>query len=181
MIEDRLLLLRFRNCSGPALSRIYDKYRDTLLRMAAALLHDVHAAEDVVHDVFLRFAQSGDRIRPNGSLKAYLATCVVNGARNKARAQRVRSSADVHRNAASVMHTNKPEHWIMFREESRRIGQALAQIPDEQREVIVLRLMGDMKFKEIAKMQTVSIKTVQSRYRYGLEKLRSQFSGELNR
>ncbi len=181
MIEDRLLLVRFRNGSSPALSRIYDKYRDTLLRVATALLHDVHAAEDVVHDVFLRLAQSGNRIRLKGSLKAYLTTCVVNGARNKTRALRVRSSANDHENTASLAHTNKPEHWVMCREESLRIGKALGQIPTEQREVVVLRLLGDMTFREIAKSQTVSLKTVQSRYRYGLEKLRSQFNGELDK
>jgi RNA polymerase sigma factor (sigma-70 family) len=181
MIEDTLLLVRFRNGSSHALSRIYDKYRDTLLRVAAALLHDVHAAEDVVHDVFLRFAQSGDQIRLNGSLRAYLTTCVVNGARNKARALRVRSSADVHEKTASVSDTNRPDHWVMCREESLRIGKALGQIPTEQREVVVLRLVGDMTFREIAKTQAVSLKTVQSRYRYGLEKLRSQFNGELSK
>jgi len=43
----------------------------------------------------------------------------------------------------------------------------------EQRETVVLHLNGGMKFKEIARMQKIPLSTVQGRYRYGLEKLRS--------
>ncbi|MGD8501141.1 MAG: sigma-70 family RNA polymerase sigma factor, partial [Phycisphaerales bacterium] len=93
MLEDRLLILRFKYGSGEALCRIYEKYRDYLLKLATALLHDADAAEDIVHDVFLGFAQSGYKIKLIGSLKGYLRTCVVNSARNKARSERLRSSA----------------------------------------------------------------------------------------
>ena len=53
---------------------------------------------------------------------------------------------------------------------------ALAQ----QRETIVLRLHADMKFRQIAELQEVPVKTVQSRYRYGLDKLRSLLNGEIS-
>jgi RNA polymerase sigma-70 factor (ECF subfamily) len=179
MIEDKVLILRFRHGSQEALCRIYEKYRDYLLRLAAGLLSDVNIAEDVVHDVFLRFAQSADTIKLSGSLRAYLRTCVVNGAYNRTRAMRVRSLANVRGVDAPTEASQKPDHWITYKEESKRIYEALVQIPTEQREVIVLHLLGGMKFKEIARLQTVSLKTAQSRYRYGLEKLRSQLNGEL--
>ena len=181
MIEDTLLILRFRHGSSDALCRIYEKYRGYLLKLATALLHDVNAAEDVVHDVFLRFAQSGDKIMLNGSLRGYLRTCVVNGARNKIKAIRVRTSINVNEIDLVAGDLNKPDHWLTCNEESSRISNALVQIPAEQQEAVVLHLLGDMKFKEIAKLQTVSIKTVQSRYRYGLEKLRSQLNSELDK
>ena len=77
--------------------------------------------------------------------------------------------------------TYKPDHWITCSEESQCIHDALVQIPTEQREVIVLHLFGSMKFREIAKLKTISFKTAQSRYRYGLEKLRLQLNGELKK
>ena len=67
--------------------------------------------------------------------------------------------------------------WL--KETSIEIHNALGQVPFEQREVIVLHVHGDMKFKEIAQLQGVSIKTIQSRYRYGLEKLRSLIDSEV--
>ncbi|MHC4426384.1 MAG: sigma factor-like helix-turn-helix DNA-binding protein [Planctomycetota bacterium] len=80
-----------------------------------------------------------------------------------------------------VTSSNEPDHWIICQEESRRISKALVQIPFEQREVVVLHLLGDMKFRQIAELKTVSIKTIQSRYRYGLDKLRSLLNSEVEK
>ena len=181
MLEDRLLILRFKHGSSDALRRIYEKYRIYLLRLATALLYDAGVAEDVVHDVFLRFAQSGDEIRLKGSLKSYLRTCVVNSARNKVRAEQIRASVDIDGIAPAAANSNEAEQWITIKEESMQIGNALAQIPYEQREVVVLHLHGDMKFREIADLQNVSLKTIQSRYRYGLDKLRSILNSEVKK
>ena len=64
-------------------------------------------------------------------------------------------------------------------EELRRLAEALATLPYEQREVVVLHLKGDLTFREIARIQDTSINTVQSRYRYGIDKLRSLLNGEV--
>jgi RNA polymerase sigma-70 factor (ECF subfamily) len=61
------------------------------------------------------------------------------------------------------------------------LTDALAKIPFEQREVIILHLKGGMRFREIAAAQGVPIGTVQGRYRYGLEKLRSLLNEEVIR
>jgi RNA polymerase sigma-70 factor (ECF subfamily) len=61
------------------------------------------------------------------------------------------------------------------------LAGALARLPLEQRETIVLHLKADMKFKQIARMQGISISTVQGRYRYGLSKLRTILDGELKK
>ena len=58
-----------------------------------------------------------------------------------------------------------------------QVRLALAQLPYEQREVVVMHFKGGLTFREIAEWQEVSINTVQGRYRYGLDKLR-QLLGE---
>ena len=58
MLEDKLLIWKFKCGSSEALCRIYQKYGDYLLALAAALLGDVNAAEDAVHDVFCKFIES---------------------------------------------------------------------------------------------------------------------------
>ena len=181
MLEDKLLILRFKHGSSDALRRIYQKYRIYLLRLASALSNDTHIAEDVVHDVFLRFAQSADRIKLKGNLKAYLRACVVNSVRNKARATKVRSTVGLDEIDPVVANSDNSERWVILKEESKLIGDALAQLPFEQRETVVLRLKGGMKFREIADLQNVSVKTIQSRYRYGLEKLRSILNSEVEK
>ena len=60
-----------------------------------------------------------------------------------------------------------------------RVGDALAELPYEQREVILLHLHSGLTFREIAASQKMSINTVQSRYRYGLQKLKSELNSEV--
>ncbi len=175
MLEDKLLILKFKCGSSEALCRIYRKYGDYLLALAAALLEDVNTAEDVVHDVFCKFIESREKFKLAGSLKNFLATCVVNLARDKLRARRSQP-CELDEATATVLDRNEPEHYAIFGEEARHLNHAIAQLSYEQREVIMLHLRGGMKFREIADLQGISINTAKSRYRYGLEKLRTLLS-----
>lgn len=171
MLEDRLLIWKFKGGSNEALCRIYLKYGDYLLALAAALLQDVNAAEDIVHDVFYKFIESREKFRLAGSLKSFLATCVVNLSRDKLRARKLQP-CDLDEAAETALDTHEPEHDAIFGEEASDLNCAIAQLAYEQREVILLHLRGGMKFREIAGFQGISINTAKSRYRYGLEKLR---------
>lgn len=179
MIEDKLLIWRFKRGSSDALCRIYKKYRDNLLRLASALSNDQNAAEDIVHDFFVSFAQSPEKLKLNGSLKSYLATCVVNRIRNANKKGQRQENIGLDGTVSVESNSKRPEQWIIDGEQLRQLNNALAQIPEQQREVIILHLQGEMKFRAIAECQSVSISTVQSRYRYGLDKLRSILESEI--
>lgn len=172
MIEDEMLKLRFKCGSKEALRCIYEKYLNNLLTLAMALLNDANAAEDVVHDVFVSFAKGTEEFKLHGSLKGYLTTCVINRARDRIRMSK-RQAVQLEETELMVSDTNGPDESVICNEEAKRLNQAISQLPDEQREVIVLRLKCQMKFKEIARLQGVSANTIQGRYRYGLNKLRS--------
>jgi DNA-directed RNA polymerase specialized sigma24 family protein len=60
------------------LCAVYTKSIKNLLKLAMVLLNDVSDAEDIVHDVFVSFAKSVEKLKLNGSLKSYLSTCVAN-------------------------------------------------------------------------------------------------------
>jgi len=174
MLEDRLLVQRCRKGSRQAMSRVYEKYKDYLLTLANALLNEKATAEDVIHDVFVSFAESVGRFQLTGTLKGYLATCVANLARD-----RIRTRKQWTGNLDSVPSgTISPRRKLIEWEQSARLRHALAQLPHEQREAVVLHVNGEMRFREIAKLQAVSISTVHGRYRYGLDKLRSLLYGE---
>ena len=178
MLEDKLLIWKFNRGDREALRSIYEKYKDDLVTLAAVLLTDVASAEDVVHDVFVGFIESSRKFRLTGSLKGYLATCVANNARNRNKARR----RNQNRQADVVMpDTNRPDAAAMFGEELRQLSMALEQLPYEQREVLLLHSYSGMKFKAIAKQQNVSINTVQGRYRYATDKLRSMLDGEVEK
>lgn len=178
MIEDEVLKWRFKRGSREALSRIYEKYVHLLLSIAMGLLNDPHEAEDVVQDVFVSFARGAGDFRLRGSLKAYLAASVVNRVRDRARRERVRQGQR-DGSSATLLDLCEPDERLVYDERCRRLAEALAQLPCEQREVIVLKVKDGMKLKDIARLQGVSIGTVHGRYRYGLDKLRTLLNGEI--
>jgi len=177
MIEDRWLLLKLKLGSRDALQRVYEKYEVYLLILATALLHDRGAAEDVLHDTFVALAQSSRRLRLEGNFKSYLATCVANRARDLIR-RRKRDYVGLEAAEGSSALTGDPESAAVFGEKLERVAQALAKLPYEQREVVILHLRGGLMLKQIARIQQVNETTVQSRYRYGLKKLRYELNGE---
>jgi len=177
-MEDRWLILRFKRGSTDALCRIYEKYERAMLSVAFGLLNDHSAAEDVVHDVFVAFAQSAERISLAGSLRSYLTTCTANLARDRCRATR-RQAHCLDRAPAVSEDTPSPLGAVLRDEQVRQLSDALSQLPYEQREAVVLHLNAGLTFGAIAKAQGLSINTVQSRYRYGIEKLRSLLNGEV--
>ena len=179
MLEDKLLIWRFKCGDGEALCRIYQKYRTDLLKLAALLLHTSGDAEDAVHDVFVSFAQSAERLKLQGSLKGYLLTCVANNARNRNRARQRRQTVGLDEATGVVSDSATPEQWVTYSEELRKWSDAMARLPYEQREAITLHLRAGMKFRQIATCQGVSVNTAKGRYRYALEKLRSIVNGEL--
>ena len=181
MLEDKFLVWKFKHGEKDSFCRIYKKYRDDLLRLAMSLLNEAGAAEDVVHDVFAAFIHNAEGFRLTGSLKGYLATCVANKARNINRQSNRRQTVISDPAGMTLTDSESPDRWIMCSEDLSNLAAALAQLPDNQREAITLHLQGGMKFREIAKYQDVPIKTVQSRYRIGLGKLRTLLNSKLSK
>jgi RNA polymerase sigma-70 factor (ECF subfamily) len=171
--KDKLLILKFKLGSKDALQKIFEKYKNDLLKLAVALTGDVNPAEDVVQDVFVSFIQSATRIGLRGSLKRYLITSVVNRTRNLKRDLQRHGTLSIEGHDCIACDPKRPEQWAILSEELKLLSEAMAQIPYEQREVISLYMQGHMTFRQIANLQNASIKTIQGRYRYGLDKLRS--------
>lgn len=172
-----MLLWKIKHGNKEALCRIYTKYKNDTLALANSLLNDLNAAEDVVHDVFVSFVQSADSFKLTGSLKGYLLTCVANLARDRLRAKK---KAPLGLDKANTVKSNSatPSQIIISQEELLHLRNAIEKLPYQQREVVVLHLQGGRTFRQIAEFQNTGISTIQSRYRYGLEKLRSLLNSE---
>ena len=179
-MEDKLLVLRCKRGSPDALGRIYEKYKDNLLILAIALLNDTSAAEDVVHDVFLSFVRIIEKFQLTGSLKGYLLTCVANRARNANKAKH-RQSIGSNPEGTVNIDSDEPVSSMICNEQLQQLCNAMAQLPYEQRETIMLHFQAAMTFKTIAKSLGISVNTAKSRYRYGLDKLRLILDNEVKK
>jgi len=182
MLEDKVLVRKFKSGDIDALGRIYERYKNDLLALAVFLTNDITAAEDAVHDVFVSLAKSVAKPYTIKNLKRYLMTSVANRIRGQQRYKKRHQAIGFENTDPNSRNVSRPERWLILNEELELLDHALAKIPYEQREVITLYMQGDMSLRDIARFQNESVNTVAGRYRYGLNKLRSLlYDGEVER
>ena len=172
MLEDKVLVWKLKRGSTDALRRIYQKYKSELMGLGMSLSNNNRAvSEDAVHDVFVAFAEIAKKLQLRGSLKSYLLTCVANRVRSMYRAKQ---NQTVPLDDPEIINSDcdGPDELAVLAEQSEYISHALAGLPYDQREVMILHLQGGLTFKAIAQAVGVSVSTAQSRYRYAADKLR---------
>jgi len=179
MLEDKRLLRRSKRGDRDALRAIYERYESGLLTLAANLLHDPALAEDVVQDVFVALIRTAPQLRLRRTLRAYLATAVANRVRDHYRHNARHPRASIEEADQVADGSAGPVQMVIDTEQMHRLRAAVEELPYEQREAVMLRVHADMRFRAIAKYQNVSVRTAISRYRYGLDKLRSMLNGEV--
>ena len=179
MVREKLLMIRFNRGDCRAVRDIYALYKDELVSLAAGLLHDKTLAEDAVHDVFAKLISRQDTLKITSNLRSYLLMAVANAARQQyhSAVKEPKVSLDAE-NTPEIDTNDRPDTAVIDDEQRTRLDAALAALPYDQREVILLRHFSGLKLKAIASIQNVPNNTVQGRYRYGLEKLRSLLKGE---
>jgi len=142
---------------------LYEQHRRGLFAYACTYVASFATAEDVLHQVFTRLLHFDVEIA--GSPIPYLYRAVRNAALNHIRDR----SREV----------GLEDGWLDsppgMEQTGLELQSALREIPEEQREVIVLHVWGEMSFEEVAAALGISPNTAASRYRYGLTKLREQF------
>jgi RNA polymerase sigma factor (sigma-70 family) len=148
---------------------LWDRYGADLLAYLQAALCCRHDAEDVLQTIFLRIVRKRRHLAAARCLDAYVHQIARNEAmsflRQRRRKQPLESDAQPWLVAAEPADTS--------REEAETLQAALTRLPAMQREIVVLKTYKDKTFREIAAMLDLSLGTVVSRYRYGLEKLRA--------
>ena len=142
---------------------LYRRYGAALVLFAAAMTGERSRAQDAVHQVFLRILEHGglDRV---ADPKAYLFASVRNVILNDLRARERDVSIE---NESIWFDPSNRDHAAEL-----NLRRALAGLSEDQRQVTVLHIWGELTFAQIADMLGVSPNTAASRYRYALAKLR---------
>lgn len=156
----------------PTWEQLYNSHGDALVLYARQFVPAQAEAEDVVHDAFVKLF-SKRKIRRHPNPKALLFQSVrwtaLDRLKSDLRRQKRETEAATDLFDCHVVSITGDEDS----EFSATISRLLQSLPDDQREVLVLHLWADLSFREIADQLDISANTAASRYRYGLEKLRS--------
>ena len=158
-----------RKPSAKELERIYDDHAAAMFSHAMSLLRNDAAARDIMQDIFLKLAEGS--IDQNSILnpRSYLLRMVHHASVDLMRRSKVRADYAA-KDHAEILQVSADPDREAFR---RKLEEALRQLPDEQREVVVLKLWQELTFEEISDICGIPMNTAASRYRYALDKLRS--------
>ena len=168
-LSDNMLRAALAQNDPAAVELMWNRYASDLFAYLLVVLCSRHDAEDVLQTIFVKIAQKRNRLAKARNLDAY----VFRIARNEA--SRFINRRKRERNVKSL-----DESWLIVPEghkEEDELGEelqaALARLPQQQREVIVMKIYRQKTFLEVSRLLGLSQNTVASRYRYGMEKLRT--------
>jgi RNA polymerase sigma-70 factor (ECF subfamily) len=152
-----------------AVELIWDRYARDLFALLLASLCSRHDAEDALQAVFVRIVLKRRHLAKADSLDAYVYTIARHETAGFLRQKR-RKPAPGGRFDAWLENAEAGDGTTDLADE---LQTALARLPQTQREIVVMKVYRDRTFREIAEALKLSLNTVASRYRYGMEKLRA--------
>lgn len=177
-LPDRQLINLYLEGDPQAFSTLLHRYKDRIYTSIYLLVKDKYLAEDIFQDSFIRIIdtlQSG-RYSDEGKFLPWAMRIAhnlcVDHFRKVKRSPLIKTSND--RDIFDVINFSEPgaDHRMMQRQTHERVRKILELLPEDQREVIIMRHYAELSFKEIATLTNCSINTALGRMRYGLINLR---------
>lgn len=161
-------------------NRAYREHAPAMLTAVTHVLRDRAAAEDVVQDVFMHLWRKPGSFDPaRGGLAAYLTMMARSRALDRWRTRSARDAA-VERSALQTrlerQVSEDASEPVIRRDGERRVLRALAQLPGDQREAVLLAFGKELTAREIALASGVPLGTAKSRVRLGLQKARTELA-----
>jgi RNA polymerase sigma-70 factor (ECF subfamily) len=155
------------------LERLYDDHAQALFAFLLNLTRDEPDTHDVLQEIFVKLARQPDLLRGVRDERAFLIRLAHNAAidQMRRRGTRDKTREQFTNEAASPFAPATDPDEQAFRD---AFAAALAELPDEQRAVVHLKLWEGLTFEQIAGVLDIPPNTAASRYRYGLDKLRER-------
>lgn len=173
-VSDGDLLDRMARGDGAALGTLYDRHAAAAMAVAVRILGDPAEAEDVIQNVFVRiWRQAGRYDGTRGAVAAWLLTSVRNEGIDRLRRRESRLAATRNLPASTQVSAEAPGAG----EERKRVRDAIAALPSDQREAIELAYFEGRTQTEIAGRLGQPLGTVKTRIRLAMEKIRSALMG----
>ena len=171
-LADAELLDAFRAGDTRAFEELVRRYQKPVLSIARRFARDLDDAEDLAQRAFINASQRSEGWR-GGSFKSWLFRIVVNLAKNHVRdtARFDRSEAAQEHEAASTEATAEARLEQLQRQQALR--EAVAKLPRRQREVLLLRIDGDLPFAEIAATLGITEVNAKVNFHHAVQKLKT--------
>lgn len=176
--SDEQLMLAYAAGQLPAFEQLYARHRGPLYRFLARQLRNDALADELFQDIWQRVIAARASWRPEAAFSTWLFRIAHNRLNDHWRSLRHRppAPADAEQRTAQVPDPHTPERTLSEFEQRRRLQLAMDELPQEQREVLLLRLEQELTLEEIGEITGVGRETVKSRLRYAMDKLRARLN-----
>jgi RNA polymerase sigma-70 factor, ECF subfamily len=156
-----------------ALGVIYDRYGESVYRLALRMLGNTTEAEDLTQEVFLTFWKGTNYDSSRGSMVVFLMTITRSRAINRLNQARSRKQlAERYSSCIPQDCVNTVMEKATLNEIQQRVGEALKELPDSQRQILEMAYYDGLSQSEITQQLNIPLGTVKTRSRQGLLKLR---------
>ena len=174
--SDETLMLAYAAGDAAAFGELYARHRGKLYRYLLRQLRDNALADEFFQDVWQRVVSARAGWTPDAGFATWLYTIAHHRLGDHWRSLKHRPSApsDADERLARVADPDTPERVLSEFERRRQLQLALDDLPEEQREVLLLRLEQELTLEEIGDVTGVGRETVKSRLRYAMDKLRAR-------
>ena len=160
--------LMFEHMNLKELERIICEHQDGLFRFAFFRTGSLSDSQDIVQSVFLRMYERKSDLSKVENLKNYLYRSISNSCLDYLRKkQRIKAQP-----LDSVVMAAEENESDEITREYLRIREMMESIPEEQANIILMRTVDGLAFTEIAEILSISVSTVKSRFKYGIDKLK---------
>lgn len=180
--SDEALLARYRAGDPAAFELLYQRHRQGLYRFVLGLCSKAELAQEVYQDTWLSLIRSASQPQGRASFRTWLYQIARNRLidhwRKHGQHNPLHDSYDEQLHGEAD-HAPGPEQQLSLCRDQQRIEAALQDLPEDQREVFLLRAHGDLELPEIASLTQAPLETVKSRLRYALKKLRRLLAEEV--
>lgn len=171
--EESELVQRLAAGDGKAFELLFKTYAQQLITFAHRFVADLPVAENLVQDVFLKIWSNRANLKPDSNIKTYLYTAVRNQALHHLRHLKVeRKHAEG--SAANPATEQTPQTEIEAKEIEQHIQQAIAALPEKCRIIFSMNRFDHLTYSEIAEIQNISVKTVETQMGRALKFLRQR-------
>jgi RNA polymerase sigma-70 factor (ECF subfamily) len=182
--SDEELLRAYQEGDMSAFEVLLSRYRRPLFTFLLRSVRDRGRAEEIYQDVWMRVIERADQFRGDSKFSTWLYRITRNRCIDHQRRMQFRrhASLDVVGQSGESLGERvasgqaATDQTAMRSALQQRIGAAVEQLPDDQREVFLLRQVQGMSFQDIAATVEISVNTAKSRMRYALERLREALS-----
>ena len=173
------LVKRLQQGDLEAFDRLFERHRKPILAYVAGMLRDTGLAEDVVQECFVELARHIGDIDPERGVRPWLFRVARNRAIDQLRRRREAALPEgeqdkVERPDRGAALDESPPSQLAAKERDAQLKQAVALLEPKDRDLLMLRFYGDLKFREIAKVTRRPLGTVLRRFPRALPRLREK-------